>query len=803
MKTTFTKKFFLLLVFTFSVAMAFAQFPSCHWVTKNVSQGISIVASTAIGSQGQVYDFSINQGTAKFSSFYDTTTFSNHGGIDMVISKHDPAGNYVWVKRLTSVADVYEGRILLDNQDNIYILAQFRMGTIDFDPSPTSDYPLTSVSTQDICLAKYTSEGDFIWAKQFGITGDNWGRNINLTSTGTLLISGEFSGTINFGTAILPINLTSNGQLDIYVAEFDLNGQALDAKNLGGNLDDYITSQSLDEAGNIYYYGASSSSSIDINLGISVFNLTNTSSSASFPIFKDFLLKYTSSNQFVWVKQFETETFSSNWGNNAKATPAGEVYVTGQLNQFSTLDLDPSPTETFIISGSDYLVKLNSAGDFMWAKTWQTNVYGFGSSYVKIEFDTLGNIYQSGIFVDTVDFDPGVGVEVQNGSAYIQPYLLSLTQNGDFRYVHTFINIGDSVASTGQFIAAIYTFKVEPDGETLYLGGGFVDSLDFKPGNSDYLIKGDPWAGYLAKYSFCPILVNEDIASFCDSISYQWEGNSYTEAGTYFTFFETPEMCDSIRILHLQQSFPTQNLVFEQSCAPIIYNNETFAESGIYNQSLINSKGCDSVLTINFERLSSTTAALNLETCESTSINGIIYNQSGTFNQVLTNNLGCDSTLTINLDILNLNAQIFQTDSLLFVNGNPTAVQWINCATGQAIAGATQTSFVPQISGNYGAVITVGECVDTSNCRQIIISNTPKKTVNLCESIVISPNPTTSKIEFSFDKSSYTIQLFTATGALLYRGTGFAGTQQLDLSSLANAMYVLQVDECRFKVVKQ
>jgi len=38
---------------------------------------------------------------------------------------------------------------------------------------------------------------------------------------------------------------------------------------------------------------------------------------------------------------------------------------------------------------------------------------------------------------------------------------------------------------------------------------------------------------------------------------------------------------------------------------------------------------------------------------------------------------------------------------------------------------------------------------------------------------------------------------------LLYRGTGFAGTQQLDLSSLAPALYVLKVDECSFKVVKQ
>jgi len=224
--------------------------------------------------------------------------------------------------------------------------------------------------------------------------------------------------------------------------------------------------------------------------------------------------------------------------------------------------------------------------------------------------------------------------------------------------------------------------------------------------------------------------------------------------------------------------------------------------SAIYSVSASNN--CGSVTdTIIVNIGGATENTISVNRCEPFSLNGITYDNSGLFTQVLQNASGCDSILTINAEIMNLNAQIFQTDSSLFVNGTPTAVQWINCATGQAIAGATQTSFVPQISGNYGAVITVGECVDTSNCMQMIISTTHSKTITLCESIVISPNPSSNKIEFSFDKSSYTMQLFTSTGALLYRGIGFSGTQQLDLSSLAPAMYVLQVDECSFKVVKQ
>jgi hypothetical protein len=140
---------------------------------------------------------------------------------------------------------------------------------------------------------------------------------------------------------------------------------------------------------------------------------------------------------------------------------------------------------------------------------------------------------------------------------------------------------------------------------------------------------------------------------------------------------------------------------------------------------------------------------------------------------------------------------------MLYVNGSPTSIQWINCATGQAIPGATQTSFVPQTTGNYGAVIAIGECVDTSNCRQIIKSTAAEKPGSLCDKLIVSPNPVNDQIEFTLDKSSYDIRLFTSTGALVISTKGNAQKQIINFQDLARAIYVLQVDECRFKIVKQ
>ncbi len=196
-------------------------------------------------------------------------------------------------------------------------------------------------------------------------------------------------------------------------------------------------------------------------------------------------------------------------------------------------------------------------------------------------------------------------------------------------------------------------------------------------------------------------------------------------------------------------------------------------------------------------------STLTFNECDPFSVNGITYNNSGIYTQTLTNSNGCDSILTIEAEILNFNGQIFQTDTTLYFNGNPTSIQWINCNTGQAIPGATQTTFVPQITGNYGAIITIGECVDTSNCRLIPVPPIPKSPTNICENINVSPNPVSDQVSFTLDKESYSINLFTSTGALVWQKTGTPEKQEIDFRNYAPAMYVLQVDQCRYKIVKQ
>jgi hypothetical protein len=212
--------------------------------------------------------------------------------------------------------------------------------------------------------------------------------------------------------------------------------------------------------------------------------------------------------------------------------------------------------------------------------------------------------------------------------------------------------------------------------------------------------------------------------------------------------------------------------------------------------------GCSKTDTVSVSWNPPIETTIYINDCVPISVNGITYSSSGNYFQNFLSVSGCDSILTINAEIFNLNPQIFQTDSMLYVNGNPTSIQWINCTTGQAIPGATQTSFVPQISGNYGAVITIGECVDTSNCRQIIQSSAPEKPGSLCDNLIVTPNPVQDQIEFTLDKSSYDIKLFTSSGALLTSTIGSKEKQNVCMDNYAAAMYILQIDQCFFKIMK-
>ena len=108
---------------------------------------------------------------------------------------------------------------------------------------------------------------------------------------------------------------------------------------------------------------------------------------------------------FEWAVSMEGTNYDS--GVSITTDALGNVYVTGYFRD--TVDFDPGVgTLNLISTGQEdiFIQKLDANGNLLWAKSMGGTLFDLGFS---ITTDALGNVYTTGFFQDTVDFDPGVG----------------------------------------------------------------------------------------------------------------------------------------------------------------------------------------------------------------------------------------------------------------------------------------------------------------------------------------------------------------------------------------------------------
>ena len=154
----------------------------------------------------------------------------------------------------------------------------------------------------------------------------------------------------------------------------------------------------------------------------------------------------------------------------------GNIYVTGSF--YGTVDFDPDTSTFTLTSGSNsdiYVLKLDTGGDLIWAKSI------IGARSQNITVNDSANVYISGIFLDRIDFDPGIGVFNLVGQGWIDAFILKLDSNGEFIWARSL---------TGSSRVFPQSMAVDISGN-LYLTGWFTDSVDFDPGPCEPIINNN------------------------------------------------------------------------------------------------------------------------------------------------------------------------------------------------------------------------------------------------------------------------------------------------------------------------
>jgi gliding motility-associated-like protein len=469
------------------------------WMKQFGAAGNDRGRDMVLDAAGNVYTTGAYANTVDFDPGSGTFNLTSTGGSQIFVSKLDVDGNFVWAKSMGgSGGDTGQG-IGVDDAGNVYITGGFT-GTADFDPGPGS-FTLTAATTTeyDIFVVKLNASGDFVWAK--GVTGGTWwdsGYDLAVDAIGNVHVVGRFyfqGGPRDFDPGPGTFFLTA-GQEDVFILKLDTNGNFVWARDFGaGSLENRGYSILLDASGNVYTTGYFEGT-IDFDPGVGTANLT---ASGDWDIFYS---KLDANGNFLWARSMVNSITNyytiGDHGSKIALDAAGNLYATGRYN--GTVDFDMG-AGTFNLTASGggydiYLTKLNPSGDFEWAKSMGGTGYDEGFS---IAVDDTGNkVYLAGLFVQTVDFDPGPGTFNLTSLGGDDVFFSKFDGSGNFVWA---TSLGSTGGDQGYYIAP------NSSGD-LNVVGYFQGTVDFDPSacalNLTSLGGQDMFIGKLKETSLIP-----------------------------------------------------------------------------------------------------------------------------------------------------------------------------------------------------------------------------------------------------------------------------------------------------------
>jgi hypothetical protein len=232
-------------------------------------------------------------------------------------------------------------------------------------------------------------------------------------------------------------------------------------KTMGDSGYDEGTSVAVDQDGNVYITGCFSDT-VDFDTGEGVDEHTSNGLTSIF------LTKINADGSYGWTKTMGG--IDGAFGSSVSTDQDNNIYLTG--NFADTVDFDPGVgTDEHISNGSRdlFITKINSDGSYGYTKTMGGTSFEYGTS---ISVDQDENIYTTGVFSNTVDFDPGIGTDEHTSAGGYDIFLTKINANGSYGYTKI---IGSAGADS--------TNSIDTDQEgNVYIVGNFINTVDFDPG---------------------------------------------------------------------------------------------------------------------------------------------------------------------------------------------------------------------------------------------------------------------------------------------------------------------------------
>lgn len=408
----------------FSQSLGFKKAVSIGGRLNEIANGISVDANGNSLVVGYFLD------SADFDPSPATAYLKSKGSYDVFLAKYDKNGKYLWAKAIGGTDSEFGNSIAVDVIGNAYITGVFR-GTADFDPNAGTSN-LTSAGGDDIFIAKYDSSGNLSWAGRIGNSGTDNAKSIAIDANRNVYITGFFAGTVDFDPSGNTANKISGGVNDAFFAKYNTNGTYIWAHDIGGTWDEYGTGICIDGNSNVYLAGTFNGT-VDFNPQGTALQLVSAGGEDMF------LAKYSSvTGNLIWVNQIGANDPSIGNIRTIDTDLNGNVYISGFI--WGSMDFDPGSGSKILsaINNQDaFIAKYDMNGAFKWAGNMGSSSTEEG---LVLAFDSYQNVYLSGTFFNTVDFDFTADSLKLSSAGNLDIFLVKYDPNGNCKWAHRFGN---------------------------------------------------------------------------------------------------------------------------------------------------------------------------------------------------------------------------------------------------------------------------------------------------------------------------------------------------------------------------
>lgn len=645
----------------------------------------------------------------------------------------------------------------------------------------------------------------FDWAGGIGASGNDRGQSISTDSLGNVYVAGYFRGTTDFNPGTGVFNKTAVGGADIFVQKLDSSGAFLWVKTFGSSSDDMALGVTSDGVGNVYLTG-DFRGTIDFDPGVGIYNLTSLGD-------RDvFILKLSSTGNFKWVGRIGDSNVDG--ARRILVDNSNDLIISGWFSGTADFDIGAGVSSHTSNGSRDiFILKMDTSGSYLWSKSFGSALFdvGFG-----ITNDLDGNIYQTGLFEGTVDFDPTGNILNLTSNGGRDIFICKYSSSGTFLWAK---KIGGSGHDSGNFIDT-------DDNGNLYVHGQYSGTVDFDPssnvsnftsaGSYDaYLLKIDGMGNF--KWVVSLGGSSDDLGQ---GIRVDRVGNSYVTGSFKNTVdFDPSSSVSSLTSLggkdaYIAKYSSTGNFIWAQQFGgssnatgkavdfdkfgylletgwfegTVDFNSGT----GVFNKTAV---GEEDVFVTRFRVCYPTSSFITVSGCSpyiSPSGNHTWLN-SGIYTDVMSNSMGCDSIITVLLTVRNIDTAVTQSGSELTAVAVGYSYQWVDCANSMTpIAGATNRVFVPSQNGNYAVEIYDSVCLVTSDCRTVVVIGIEESEL---VDVLVYPNPVVDNLVIeNKNLGELTIAIFDNSGKQIYTSRTHSRIVEIDFSKFATGVYVVKVN---------